>query len=67
MPLEGYETITVKRPLYNGLRLKAVQENRSISNLTETILLKAGVEELGDKQLEKKLKEEAAMQKAGVQ
>jgi hypothetical protein len=52
-----WETAQMKSERLNGVRLRADRENRSVANMLDTILQDAGVPELTDKELEKKLKE----------
>lgn len=52
-----WQTTQVKAERLNGLKLRATRENRSVANMLDTILQDAGVPEMTDKELEKKLKE----------
>lgn len=41
MPLKGYKTLTIKEEVYEKLEKRAKKENRSITNMAETIILEA--------------------------
>ena len=48
-------TIAIKHELNNGLRVVAEAESRSVTRQLEWILKNAGIQEVDDKELDKKL------------
>jgi hypothetical protein len=56
MPTKGFESITVHGAIYNGLIFESEKQHRSVASLTEAILLKNGIKELSDQELQKRMK-----------
>jgi predicted CopG family antitoxin len=41
MPVKGWKTITIREEVFAKLKKRAEKENRSVTNMAETIILEA--------------------------
>ena len=55
MPQKGYQSITIREEIYNGLELEAEKKHRSVANLTELILIEYGIKKLSEHELKREL------------
>ena len=49
-------TISINDEIYNGLKLEAAKQHRSISSLVEYIAIQSSIRKLSDQELERHLK-----------
>lgn len=56
MARDDWESVMIKKSRWNGLKEIAARENRSASKQADWILMKAGVPELSDSELERRMK-----------
>lgn len=54
---DNWTSVAIRRQRMNGLRLEAEKKKRSVGNVLDLVLDRAGVSELSDEQLTAKLKE----------
>lgn len=57
MPKQSYHQVSLGAQIYNGLKLEAFKQNRSVANLTEFILLKAGIQTISEQEYNARLQE----------